>query len=213
MLPADTSVRLIGVFTGLAALCEAIAFFGAGLYAFEQTHSTASVAIVMASVACAETLGAIAGGALADRFDRKQVAGLASIGPAGKLAVRVVGADILWLTIVMTLATLCASPIRPAISAALPNLVVRDNLDSANGYVQAWRNGAMTLGPVAVGVGAGLVGARGLFVVAAAAAFLGAPALAAVRGEFHAKRDADAPNVSESPFAGITFFRRDPILA
>src|SRR5258708_818879 len=102
MFPVDTSVRLIGLFTGLAAL-----------------------------------------------------------GAAAMLAVLVVGADILWLTVVMTLATLCASPIRPAISAALPNLVVHDELDSANGYVQAWRNGAMTLGPVAVGVGAGLVGARG----------------------------------------------------
>ena len=166
MFPVDTSVRLIGLFTGLAALCEAIAFFGAGLYAYEQTHSTVSVAIVMASVACAETLGAVLGGALADRFDRKRVAGLAALGSAAMLAVLVVGADILWLTVVMTIATLCASPIRPAISAALPNLVVHDELDSANGYVQAWRNGAMTLGPVAVGVGAGLVGARGLFVVA-----------------------------------------------
>ena len=149
MFPVDTSVRLIGLFTGLAALCEAIAFFGAGLYAYEQTHSTVSVAIVMASVACAETAGAVIGGALADRFDRKLVASLAALGAAAMLAVLVVGADILWLTVVMTLATLCASPIRPAISAALPNLVVHDELDSANGYVQAWRNGAMTLGPVA----------------------------------------------------------------
>src|ERR1700712_4918651 len=174
MFPVDRSVRLIGLFTGLAALCEAIAFFGAGLYAYEQTHSTVAAAM---------------------------------------LAVLVVGANILWLTIVMTLATLCASPIRPAISAALPNLVVHDELDSANGYVQAWRNGAMTLGPVAVGVGAGLVGARGLFVVASAALLLGVVVLGAVRGEVHAVRDADSPAVSESPFAGITFFRRDPILA
>src|ERR1700712_206943 len=213
MFPVDRSVRLIGLFTGLAALCEAIAFFGAGLYAYEQTHSTVSVAIVMASVACAETAGAVIGGALADRFDRKLVAGLAAVGAAAMLAVLVVGANILWLTIVMTLATLCASPIRPAISAALPNLVVHDELDSANGYVQAWRNGAMTLGPVAVGVGAGLVGARGLFVVASAALLLGVVVLGAVRGEVHAVRDADSPAVSESPFAGITFFRRDPILA
>lgn len=169
------------VHSGLAALCEAIAFFGAGLYAYEQTHSTVSVAIVMASVACAETAGAVIGGALADRFDRKLVASLAALGAAAMLAVLVVGADILWLTVVMTLATLCASPIRPAISAALPNLVVHDELDSANGYVQAWRNGAMTLGPVAVGVGAGLVGARGLFVVAAAALLLGVGVLAAIR--------------------------------
>jgi MFS family permease len=213
MFPVDTSVRLIGLFTGLAALCEAIAFFGAGLYAYEQTHSTVSVAIVMASVACAETLGAVLGGTLADRFDRKRVAALAALGSAAMLAVLVVGANILWLTVVMTFATLCASPIRPAISAALPNLVVHDELDSANGYVQAWRNGAMTLGPVAVGVGAGVFGARGLFVVAAAALFLGVLVLAAVRGEFHAARDADAPQVSESPFAGLTFFRDDRVLA
>jgi MFS family permease len=80
MFPVDTSVRLIGLFTGLAALCEAIAFFGAGLYAYEQTHSTVSVAIVMASVACAETLGAVIGGALADRFNRKRIAALAALG-------------------------------------------------------------------------------------------------------------------------------------
>src|SRR3954465_8280154 len=117
MFPVDTSVRLIGLFTALAALCEAVPFFGAGLYADEQTHSTVSVAIVMASVACAETLGAVVGGALADRFDRKRVAALAALGSAAMLAVLVVGANIMWLTIVMTFATLCASPIRPAISA------------------------------------------------------------------------------------------------
>ncbi|HEY1479209.1 MAG TPA: MFS transporter [Gaiellales bacterium] len=212
MFPVDTSVRLIGVFTGLAALCEAIAFFGAGLYAYEQTHSTVSVAIVMASVACAETAGAVIGGALADRFDRKRVAALAAIGSAAMLAVLVVGADIWWLTFVMTIATLCASPIRPAISAALPNLVVHDHLDSANGYVQAWRNAAMTLGPVAVGVGAGLFGARGLFVVAAAALLAGVAVLAAVRGPFHAKRDSNAVEVSDSPFEGLNFLFRDRVL-
>jgi NRE family putative nickel resistance protein-like MFS transporter len=213
MLPVDRSVRLIGVFTGLAALCEAIAFFGAGLYAYEQTHSTVSVAIVMASVACAETAGAVIGGTLADRFDRKRVAALAALGSAAMLAVLVVGANILWLTVVMTIATLCASPIRPAISAALPNLVVHDHLDSANGYVQAWRNAAMTLGPVAVGVGAGLFGARGLFVVAAAALLVGVLVLSAVRGPFHAKRDASAPVVSDSPFEGINLLFRDRVLA
>jgi MFS family permease len=213
MFPVDRSVRLIGVFTGLAALCEAIAFFGAGLYAYEQTHSTVSVAIVMASVACAETAGAVIGGTLADRFDRKRVAALAALGSAAMLAVLVVGANILWLTVVMTVATLCASPIRPAISAALPNLVVHDHLDSANGYVQAWRNAAMTLGPVAVGVGAGLFGARGLFVVAAAALLAGVLVLSAVRGPFHAKRDASAAQVSDSPFEGINLLFRDRVLA
>ncbi|MEO9176182.1 MAG: MFS transporter [Gaiellales bacterium] len=212
MFPVDRSVRLIGVFTGLAALCEAIAFFGAGLYAYEQTHSTVSVAIVMASVACAETAGAVIGGALADRFDRKRVAALAAIGSAAMLAVLVVGANILWLTVVMTIATLCASPIRPAISAALPNLVVHDHLDSANGYVQAWRNAAMTLGPVFVGVGAGLFGARGLFVVAAAALLAGVVVLAGVRGPFHAGRDASSVEVSDSPFEGINILFRDRVL-
>jgi predicted MFS family arabinose efflux permease len=71
----------------------------------------------------------------------------------------------------------------------------------------------MTLGPVFVGVGAGLFGARGLFVVAAAALLAGVAVLTLVRGPFHAKASDEAVEVSDSPFEGLNFLRRDRVLA
>jgi len=120
----------------------------------------------------------------------------------------VLGADVVVLTAVMVLAVIAVSPIRPVIGAALPNLVVEGDLRFANGYVQALRNGAMTLAPVAAGIGVGVVGARGIFGIAAASLLLSVFVLAGVRGRFGGANRAD----TESPLAGFAVIRRDRVL-
>jgi predicted MFS family arabinose efflux permease len=107
------------------------------------------------------------------------------------------------------LAVIAVSPIRPVIGAALPNLVLEGDLRFANGYVQALRNAALTLAPVAAGIGVGIVGARGIFGIAAASLLLAVFVLAGVRGRFGGT---DRTAVDESPLAGFALIRRDRVL-
>jgi len=208
MLPYDKSVRLLGVFAFLTAFCEALSFYAASLYAYALTGSVLAVSVVMTATAIAETVGAVLGGTLADRLDRRLVAALGGIAGALLLASLLLGADVVVLTAVMVLAVIAISPIRPVIGAALPNLVIEGDLRFANGYVQALRNAALTLAPVAAGLGVGVVGARGIFGLAAASLLLAVFVLAGVRGRFGGANRAD----SESPLAGFAVIRRDRVL-
>jgi len=208
MLPYDKSVRLLGVFAFLTAFCEALSFYAASLYAYALTGSVLAVSVVMTATAIAETVGAVLGGTLADRLDRRLVAALGGIAGALLLASLLLGADVVVLTAVMVLAVIAISPIRPVIGAALPNLVIDGDLRFANGYVQALRNAALTLAPVAAGLGVGVVGARGIFGLAAASLLLAVFVLAGVRGRFGGANRAD----SESPLAGFAVIRRDRVL-
>ena len=212
MLPYDKPVRRLGAFAFLAAFCEALSFFAASLYAYSITNSIIAVSIVMTAVAIAETLGAVVGGTLADRLDRKRIALLGALSAALLLAVLVFGGGIVVLTAMMVLATIASSPIRPVIGAALPNLVVEGELRFANGYVQALRNAALTLAPVVAGLGVGLVGARGIFAIAAIS-LLGATAvLVFVRGDFSERGRERDLTISDSPLEGFAFLRRDRVL-
>ncbi len=209
MLPYDKSVRLLGVFAFLTAFCEALSFYAASLYAYALTSSVLAVSVVMTATAVAETVGAVLGGTLADRLDRRLVAALGGVAGALLLGSLLLGADIVVLTAVMVLAVIAVSPIRPVIGAALPNLVLEGDLRFANGYVQALRNAALTLAPVAAGIGVGIVGARGIFGIAAASLLLAVFVLAGVRGRFGGT---DRSAVDESPLAGFALIRRDRVL-
>ncbi len=213
MLPSDTPVRRLGAFAFLAAFCEALGFYAASLYAYDLTGSIVSVSIVMTGIAIAETLGAVLGGTVADRLDRKLVALLGALAGSMLLAVLVGGGDVPLLVGVMALATIATSPIRPAVGAALPNLVVKGDLAFANGYIQGLRNAALTLAPVAAGLGVGIIGARGLFGIAAGSLLAATAVLVFVRGEFHAPAGATGGAViSDSPLEGLAFLRRDRVL-
>jgi MFS family permease len=213
MLPSDKPVRRLGAFAFLAAFCEALGFYAASLYAYELTHSIIAVSIVMTAIAIAETIGAVLGGTVADRLDRKLVALLGALAGSMLLAVLVFGADVPLLIGVMSLATIATSPIRPVVGAALPNLVVEGDLAFANSYVQGLRNAALTLAPVAAGLGVGIIGARGIFGIAAGSLLAATAVLVFVRGEFHATPVAGrVSEISDSPFEGLAFLRRDRVL-
>ena len=122
----------------------------------------------------------------------------------------VLHANVAVLTAVLVAATLAASPIRPVIGAALPNLAVDDDLESANGYVQALRNTAVVAGPVVAGLGVAVIGAQGIFFVAALSLLLAAIVLSFVRGPFHAPEASGED--SGSFLEGFAVLRRDSVL-
>src|SRR5262249_40923525 len=142
---------------------------------------------------------------------------MAAVSAACLLAVLALGTNLVALTVVLVSMTIAASPIRPAVFAALPNLLVDDELDTANSYLHTLRQAAFTLAPVVAGVGAVLIGAAGLFLVAAAMFALAALVLLAVRGRFHeqapAQADRGVARERLAPLAGARLIRRDRMLS
>jgi MFS family permease len=212
MLPYDIPARRLGVFAFLAGFCEALSFYAAALYAYALTGSVIAVSVVMAAVAGAEIVGSLIGGALADQLDRKRVASFGALAGGLLLLVLVTGANVVLLVAVMVAATLAASPIRPVVGAALPNLVIEGGLEFATGYVQALRNASLTVAPIAAGFGVGWIGPRGLFAAAAISLLVASGVLAVVRGEFY---DTDAPEMeaaARGPMAGLRVIVNDRVL-
>jgi MFS family permease len=211
MLPYDTAVRRLGLFAFFAAFCEALSFYAASLYAYALTGSVWVVSLLMTVIAVAEVVGALVGGTLADRLDRKRVALAGSFGAGLLLLALAVGGNLLVLVALMAAATIVSSPIRPVVGAALPNLLEEGNLRVANGYVQTLRNVALTLAPITAGLGVSVIGARGLFAAAATSLLIATIVLAFVRGEFHA---AAGPRVIDyhGPFAAASLIKNDPVL-
>ena len=214
LFPKDSSIRLLGVFQALDTFSELLAFFATGLVAYDRTHSTLVVSAVMTAVALAEAAGALLGGAFADRFDRKRVALMAAVSAGCLLMVLALGTNLIALTAVMVGMTIAAAPIRPAVFAALPNLLVHDELDTANSYLQTLRQGAFALSPIVAGFGAAIIGASGLFICAASMFGVAALVLLGIRGRFHeAAPPAEAAETRFSPLAGVQLIRRDRVLS
>jgi MFS family permease len=213
LFPKDSNIRLLGVFQALDTFSELLAFFATGLVAYDRTHSTLVVSAVMTAVALAEAGGALLGGAFADRFDRKRVALMAAVAAGCLLMVLALGTNLIALTAVMVGMTIAAAPIRPAVFAALPNLLVEDELDTANSYLQTLRQGAFALSPIVAGFGAALIGASGLFVCAATMFGVAAIVLLCVRGRFHEDATPEAEETRFSPLAGVQLIRRDRVLS
>ena len=211
MLPYDKSVRRLGVFAFLVAFCEALSFYAASLYAYALTGSVLVVSVVMTAIADRRDGSAPCSAAPSPTGSTggwwPPSAALAGALLLGTLAL---GADVVVLTVVMVLAVIAASPIRPVIGAALPNLVIEGDLRFANGYVQALRNAALTLAPVAAGLGVGVVRrARHLRHRRRLAAAVGGRCWSCVRGRFSG---ADRTGVADSPLAGFALIRRDRVL-
>jgi MFS family permease len=99
----------------------------------------------------------IAGGAIADRVDRRKVLLLTEAGMAGSTALLLVGAlaghPPLWYLYTATGLQAGLSGINsPAMSASIPNLVRRDRLPAALALNQILFNGSMIVGPALAGV-------------------------------------------------------------
>ena len=80
---------------------------------------------------------------------------------------------------------IAASPIRPVIGAALPNLVIEGDLRFANGYVQALRNAALTLAPWRPASASASSARAASSPSPPASLLLSVSVLACVRGRFH----------------------------
>lgn len=144
--------------TGLAVSTAGDWIYGVALVVlvFEETRSPAWVAATGIMRLAPYIVFGVAAGALADRYDRRQVMigsdlvrALLMFGLAGAAALGtpvIVGLAIAFLT------TAAGTPYGPAMAAVTPSLVAEDDLGSANAALSTVDNTALVIGPAVGGL-------------------------------------------------------------
>jgi MFS family permease len=124
---------------------------------FVLTRSPLAVGLIGLAQLVPLILGSIAGGAIADRVDRRKVLLITEAGMAASSALLLFGAMAgrppLWYLYAATGMQAGISGINsPALSASVPNLVGRDRLPAALALNQILFNGSMIIGPAVAGI-------------------------------------------------------------
>ncbi|MBS6953026.1 MAG: MFS transporter [Enterocloster asparagiformis] len=167
-IPSPKNFRLMVLGQIISILGSALLRFALSLYVLDTTGSE-SLFATMFAISNIPLLLAPLGGAIADRFNRRNlmvifdftssVIGLSFIFliGTGKISVFLTGATMVLLSIVSALYT-------PAVTASIPLLVERRKLEGANGLVQAVQALSAVAAPVLGGI---LYGTMGLEIVVA----------------------------------------------
>lgn len=167
-IPSPKNFRLMVLGQIISILGSALLRFALSLYVLDTTGSE-SLFATMFAISNIPLLLAPLGGAIADRFNRRNlmvifdftssVIGLSFIFliDTGKISVFLTGATMVLLSIVSALYT-------PAVTASIPLLVESRKLEGANGIVQAVQALSAVAAPVLGGI---LYGTMGLGIVVA----------------------------------------------
>jgi MFS family permease len=182
---------------------------------FELTHSGLATGLaIITSTLPAFFLTPLAG-SLVDRFDRRKIMIVADASRTlialGMILVRT--ADQIWLIyLLMALLVVFGSFFNPASSAAIPNLVRREQLYAANALSNSTWGVMLAIGALAGGVAISLVGMDWAFVINSLSFAFSAAMLLWIRRPFSETHPSQ--NVALSPFAhfnqGLAYARQRP---
>ena len=187
-----------------------------GAYAWDLTHSSTYVGIIIFAQLGPTLLLPMVGGLLADKVDRKRFLILLALEQlVFSLGVALVAASphpSHVLLVVMVLMVGCGSAMfGPAYSAVLPGLVGREDLNGAISLISAQMNASRVIGPVIGGVLYALIGPAWVFVGNAATYLFVVAALLMVTLPL-VPQPAHAASRWQDFTAGITVARHDRVV-
>ena len=150
--------------------------------ALQGASSTVFATLIGVQMVTSSAVGVL-GTPIVDRVDRMRLLAAVNLAQAGTVATLLVPDEpgVVHLVLVGAALGALGALVRPATMASIPNLVPEEDLVTANGYVAAAFNVAVSLGPV---VGAGMVstwGARPAFLLNTASFLLSASLIARIR--------------------------------
>ena len=181
----------------ISNLGSSFTFLALPLLVFQLTGSAVNLAITTAAYFIPYLLFGLVIGAWVDRVDRKRLMILVDLGRAAVIAsipalAAVDALSVEWVYAVSFLTATLTIAFDSSEFAAVPSLVDRSDLVTANGRIQASYQAAQLVGPILAG---GLLGAglpiEDVLLVDAASFVVSAVALVTVRGSFNAPDDPD----------------------
>lgn len=176
--PSPKNFHLMVLGQIISILGSALLRFALSLYVLDTTNSE-SLFASMYAISNIPLLLAPLGGAIADRFNRRNlmvifdftssaiVCSLILLMKMGNCSIFIVGSAMVLLSIVSALYT-------PAVTASIPLLVKKSKLEGANGLVQAVQSLSAVAAPILGGILYGMMGVQIVIIVSCIAFFLSA---------------------------------------
>jgi MFS family permease len=190
------------------------------LIVFQLTGSAINLAITTTAYFLPYLLFGLVIGAWVDRVDRKRMMILVDLGRAAVIAsipafAAVDALSVWWIYAATFLTATFTIAFDSGEFAAIPSLVDRDDLVTANGRIQASYQTAQLVGPILAGglLGAGLA-IETILLVDAASFLASAVALGAVRGSFNAPDDPEreVKSLRRDVVEGLRYVLSHPVL-
>ena len=163
----------------ISILGSSILRFALDLYILDLTGRADIFAAVLAISTIPVILFSPIGGAIADRFNRRNLMVIFDFCSSFVVLVLILlylsgRADVVGITMVMTLLSLISAMYQPAVQASIPMLVKEEGLAQANGIVSGVGAISGLLGPVLGGMLYGAVGLKSLIIFSCGAFFCSA---------------------------------------
>ena len=164
----DFNLVVIGQIISL--LGSAILRFAINLYVLDITGRADVFSIVLAISFIPYPIFSPIGGAIADRFNRRNLMVIFDFTSSGIVLIAILAllngvSSIVFITIILTLLSLISAMYQPAVQASIPVLVKEDGLEQANGIVSGVGALSGMIGPVLGGALYGIIGLDNLLVI------------------------------------------------
>ena len=201
----------------ISSFGSSITQFALPLLVFKLTGSAVSLGIAFAMFGLPHLFFGLLIGAWADRLDRKRLMIVVDLLSAAVLVsvplASVAGVLSIWWIFAcgFALATLGIF-FQAAEFAAIPSLVERDQLVTANGRIQASFSAATIVGPLAAGAVLALVPIESLLYIDALTFVVSALALALIARPFNAPRQAVRSSIRADVVEGLRYVLQHPVL-
>jgi MFS family permease len=190
------------------ALSTSVTFAGRTALAFgvyDRTRSAFWVSTVLVAMVGATGLVAPIGGWLGDRCHRRRVMSWSQLAAATLFVALSYAADIRVIVALALAVAVAQGPLVPASGAAVPNLVMEEQLCWANGLLAGATNVGMVVGPAAAGLLLDIGGMVLVFQISAVALFLSACMVSCTAGTFGDERRRSRDMLCGAGF--VTIFR------
>jgi len=206
-------------FTGqfISTLGSSFTFFAVPLLIYRLTGSALSLGMSMAAEMLPYLFFGLVIGAWVDRVNRKRlmiVVNVLSGALVGSIpVVALIGhLSLVQIYVVIFAGSTLAIFFNAGQFAAVPSLVGKDNLVTANGRIQASYSAAQVAGPVLAGVMVSFVPLATVMFVDAASYVIAALSLAWVHGTFNASNEPRRTSVRQDVMEGLNYVVRHPVL-
>jgi MFS family permease len=196
---------------------NSITFFALPLLVFKLTGSAVALGVAFAMFGLPHLFFGLLIGAWTDRLDRKRLMIVVDLLSAAVVASIPIAAaagvlSIWWIyASAFALATLGIF-FQAAQFAAIPSLVARDQLVTANGRIQASFSAATVVGPLVAGAALALMPVESLLFLDALTFVASAVALALIARPFNAPREAARTSIRADVLEGLRYVLRHPVL-
>jgi MFS family permease len=201
----------------LSNLGSSFTGFALPLLVYTLTGSPVNLAVTTAAYFLPYLLFGLVIGAWVDRVNRKRLMILVDLGRGAVIAsipiLSYADALSIWWVYAGTFITACLTIAFDSCEfAAVPSLVGKDDLVTANGRIMASYQAAQIAGPLLAGVMLATVSVEQLFLVDAASFIVSAVSLALIRRSFNPEEPPEQKHILRDVSEGLRYVLRHPVL-